>query len=141
MRDALTAGIFVAALALPICARADFVVSGQATAHTPETDAPQPAQSNQKADEAVSDPILRLHIPQSAPVFMVAQGFGDAVPLRFAVRQIVPKSVRIVYGPGTSPDALVTWKGGQGWNWVLFHAVRPLGLRLVLTPMAVEIRK
>ena len=140
MRDALTAGIFVAALALPICARADFVVSGQAAAHTPATDAPQPAQSNQKADEAVSNDTAPSHTP-IRPRFMVAQGFGDAVPLRFAVRQIVPKSVRIVYGPGTSPDALVTWKGGQGWNWVLFHAVRPLGLRLVLTPMAVEIRK
>ena len=140
MHDALTAGIFVAALALPICARADFVVSGQATAHTPATDAPQPAQSNQKADEAVSIDTAPSHTP-IRPRFMVAQGFGDAVPLRFAVRQIVPKSVRIVYGPGTSPDALVTWKGGQGWNWVLFHAVRPLGLRLVLTPMAVEIRK
>ena len=136
MRDALTAGIFVAALLLPMCAQADFVVSGQAAAHKAVPD----AQSDQKTDEAVSPSTETSHTP-IRPRFMVAQGFGDAVPLRFAVRQIVPKSVRIVYGPGTSPDALVTWKGGQGWNWVLFHAVRPLGLRLVLTPMAVEIRK
>ena len=140
MRDALRAGIFAAALLLPICARADFVVSGQAAAHTNVHDAPQPTQSDQKTDEAVSTSNETSHTP-IRPRFMVAQGFGDNVPLRFAVRQIVPKSVRIVYGPGTSPDALVTWKGGQGWNWVLFHAVRPLGLRLVMTPMAVEIRK
>ena len=139
MRDALRASVFVALL-LPICARADFVVSGQTAAHTAIPDAPQPTQWGQKAGEAVPTSTETLHTP-IRPRFMVAQGFGDDVPLRFAMRQIVPKSVRIVYGPGTSPDALVTWKGGQGWNWVLFHAVRPLGLRLVLTPMAVEIRK
>ena len=105
MRDALTAGIFVAALALPICARADFVVSGQATAHTPETDAPQPAQSNQKADEAVSIDTAPSHTP-IRPRFMVAQGFGDAVPLRFAVRQIVPVEAA---GRPIRPDRLRPW--------------------------------
>ena len=73
--------------------------------------------------------------------FGIALGFGDQVPLRFAVRQIVPRNVKVIYGPGADPDAAVTWKGGRGWNWVLLHAVQPLGLRLVMTPMAVELRE
>jgi hypothetical protein len=140
MRDTLRAAVFAAAALLPVCARADFVVSGQAGAHAKVTAAPQATQPDQKADHAVSTDAETSHDP-IRPRLMIAQGFGDDVPLRFAVRQIVPKSVRVVYGPGTSPDALVSWKGGQGWNWVLFHAVRPLGLRLVMRPMAVEIRK
>ena len=140
MRDALKAGVLLTTLLLPICARADFVVSGQGTAPMTALNAPQETQSDQKAGEAVATDTETSH-DSIRPRFTVAKGFGDDIPLRFAVRQIVPKTVRVVYGPGTSPDALVTWKGGQGWNWVLFHAVRPLGLRLVLTPMAVEIRK
>jgi hypothetical protein len=53
----------------------------------------------------------------------------------------VPPAVKVTYGPGADPDALVDWRGGQGWNRVLFDAVKPLGLRLVMTHMAVEIRK
>jgi hypothetical protein len=56
-------------------------------------------------------------------------------------RQIVPRAVKVTYGPGADPEAAVDWKGGQGWNRVLFNAVRPLSLRLVMTHMAVEIRK
>ena len=59
----------------------------------------------------------------------------------FAVRQIVPATVKVTYGPGADPNALVDWKGGQTWNRVLLAAVKPLGLRLVLTHTAVEIRK
>ncbi len=71
----------------------------------------------------------------------MAYGFGNHIPLAFAVRQIVPKAVKVTYGPGASPAALVSWKGGQTWNRVLLAAVRPLGLHLVMTHMAVEIRK
>jgi hypothetical protein len=47
----------------------------------------------------------------------------------------------VSYGPGADRDTLVDWRGGQGWNRVLFDAVKPLGLRLVITHLAVEIRK
>ena len=140
MRHTLGAGFLAAALLLPICAQADFVVSGAIAAPATSVAAPQILQPGQHVGDAASTDTETTHGPVR-PRFSVANGFGDGVPLRFAVRQIVPKSVRVVYGPGTSADALVTWKGGQGWNWVLFRAVRPLGLRLIISHMAVEIRK
>jgi hypothetical protein len=71
----------------------------------------------------------------------MAYGFGNQVPLAFACRQIVPSTVHVTYGPGANPDLLVTWKGSHTWNHVLYDAVAPLGLRLVMSHMAVEIRK
>ena len=90
-------------------------------------------------------PIVQT-IPDNSPEpasrrFKLANGFGNRIPLSFAVRQIVPPAVKVTYGPGADPDALVDWNGGQGWNRVLLDAVKPLGLRLVMTHMAVEIRK
>ena len=58
-------------------------------------------------------------------------GFGDQVPLSFACRQIVPQGIRVAFGPGASPDALVDWKGGDPWPLVLARAIRPLGLHMV----------
>jgi hypothetical protein len=47
----------------------------------------------------------------------------------------------VTFGPGATPTMLVSWQGGKGWNEVLREAVKPIGLRLVMTHMAVEIRK
>lgn len=71
----------------------------------------------------------------------MAYGFGNNVPLAFACRQIVPGAVHITYGPGADPQTPVSWKGGDTWNHVLRDAVSPLGLHLVMTTMAVEIRR
>ena len=71
----------------------------------------------------------------------VAKGFGNKVPLGFACRQIVPAAVRVTYGPGVSASSMVSWQGGRGWNEVLREAVKPLRLHLVMTHMAVQIRK
>jgi hypothetical protein len=71
----------------------------------------------------------------------MAYGFGYRVPLAFACRQIVPDAVKITYGAGADRTALVNWKGGDTWNHVLRDAVQPLGLHLLMTTMAVEIRK
>jgi hypothetical protein len=71
----------------------------------------------------------------------MAYGFGDQVQLGFVCRQVVPAAVKVTYGPGADPHVLVDWKGGDTWNHVLRDAVQPLGLRLVMTHMAVEIRK
>jgi hypothetical protein len=54
---------------------------------------------------------------------------------------MVPPAVKVTYGPGVDPEAVVDWQGGEGWNRVLANVVRSLGLRLVMTTMAVEIRK
>ena len=77
-------------------------------------------------------------LPQSfrAPA---AYGFGDQVPLSFAVRQIVPADLHVAYANQVDPSALVTWTGGQPWNVVLVHAVQPLGYRVWVSATTVHI--
>jgi hypothetical protein len=104
-------------------ARADFVITGM-----PASGLTLRATPDNSPDRA-------------SPRFKLAYGFGNRIPLSFAVRQIVPPAVKVTYGPGADPAALVDWRGGQGWNRVLLDAVKPLGLRLVMTHMAVGIRK
>jgi hypothetical protein len=115
------------AATLSTAAHADFVITS-----TPP--APEPFAS----EAPLKTPAPANHPP---PRFEMAYGFGDQIPLSFAVRQIVPPTVKVTYGPGTDPNAFVDWKGGQTWNRVLLTAVKPLGLRLLFTHAAVEIRK
>lgn len=78
----------------------------------------------------------------SQPVrWKIAYGFGNGIPLAFACRQIVPRAVKVSYGPGVDQTAPVTWKGGDTWNHVLRDSVEPLGLNLQMTYMAVTIVK
>ena len=123
MRTALV-GVLVVAATLAPAARADFVIAGS----------PPP-------DTTTTPPPAAMGTPPETLRFRAAYGFGDQVPLSFAVRQIVPKTVKVSYGPGADPASLVNWKGGRPWNRVLLAAVKPLGLRLVMTSMAIEIRK
>ena len=116
----------LAASALGATARADFVITSMPPAPVP----PPIVQTN--PDDSADTASTR---------FKLAYGFGEAIPLSFAVRQIVPPAVKVTYGPGADPNAPVDWKGGQAWNRVLSEAVKPLGLRLVISRMAVEIRK
>ena len=111
--------LLVAAIAFSAAAEADFVIISPRPAAIARAPANRPA----------------------PPHFKIAAGFGDRIPLSFAVRQIVPSNVRVTYGPGADPNVHVNWKGGEGWNRVLLAAVKPLGLRLVMTSLAVEIRK
>jgi hypothetical protein len=133
-------GLLLSGLLFAPCARADFVVAGENPAAPPGS--PSARGASDAASPDSGGPAVSTETPHPVqPPFMLAQGFGDQVPLRFAVRQIVPRAVKVTYGPGADPDAAVDWTGGQGWNRVLSNAVRPLGLRLVMTHMAVEIRK
>jgi hypothetical protein len=78
----------------------------------------------------------------SQPVrWKMAYGFGNNIPLTFACRQIVPPAVKVTYGPGVNPAIPVSWRGGDTWNHVLRDTVKPLGLRLQMTFMAVTIVK
>jgi hypothetical protein len=128
------------ALATAPVARADFVMTGM----KPIQAAPPKATSG-GLDPAASPPEedgqnAGASPTQSKPRFKTADGFGDQVPLAFACRQIIPPAVKVTLGPGADPKALVNWKGGDTWNRVLRDAVKPLGLHLVMTTMAVEIR-
>jgi hypothetical protein len=119
--------LLILAVTMPAAtARADFVITSMPPVQT-------------------APPIVQT-IPDKSPElastrFKLAFGFGDRIPLSFAVRQIVPPAVKVTYGPGADPNAPIDWKGGQAWNRVLSEAVKPLGLRLVISRMAVEIRK
>ena len=115
----------------PQVSRADFTVKsstvGQAGAtieSLPGVVADQP--HIDPGDSRPGGPTLTTTIHPRAVV-----GFGNQVPLSFACRQIVPRGVRISYGAGASPDALVDWKGGDLWPLVLGRAIRPLGLHMV----------
>lgn len=119
-------------------ARAEFVVkTAQPTRVADLLPQPTPVARSEMAtgDQAEAQPT------PSKPRFKMAYGFGKGVPLAFACRQIVPNAVKITYGPGADKAAQVDWKGGDTWNRVLRDAVHPLGLHLVMTTMAVEIRR
>jgi len=125
-------------LTLATHAHAEFVVKTPQPARVsdpaPQPQAPAAAETSAGGQEEPP--------PQpTKPRFKMAYGFGKGVPLAFACRQIVPSAVRITYGPGADQAALVNWKGGDTWNHVLRDAVQPLGLHLVMTTMAVEIRR
>jgi len=128
------------ALATAPAARADFVMTGmepiqaalpQAASGGQDPAASAPGEDSQNAGASPTQP---------KPRFKMADGFGEQVPLSFACRQIIPPAVKVTLGPGADPKALVDWKGGDTWNHVLRDAVKPLGLHLVMTTMAVEIR-
>ncbi len=72
--------------------------------------------------------------PSARTRAVVASGFGHEVPLRFAVRQLLPKNWRVRYGQGVDPDRLVSWEGGRPWDFVLRDAVKPLGLQASAAP-------
>ncbi len=133
----------IAALALlgavTPAARADFVIKDPPAAAL----APAPIAMAPIVDPGDRQPTLPADHKNgpTAIHWKMAYGFGNHVPLGFACRQIVPPAVKVTYGPGATPDMLVTWKGGTTWNHVLDDAVAPLGLRLVMAHMAVEIRK
>jgi hypothetical protein len=66
-------------------------------------------------------------------------GFGDQVPLRFAVRQIVPARFQVAFGETVDRDARVDWKGGKPWRPTLSDALRLLGLTASVVGTAVTI--
>ena len=80
-------------------------------------------------------PARRTTISLAGPI---AQGFGQQVPLAFAMRQIVPPGVKTSFGPGVNQAALVDWSGGRPWIEVLRAAVQPLGLHVTVRWMAIS---
>ncbi|MBV8202788.1 MAG: hypothetical protein JOZ15_19400 [Acidobacteria bacterium] len=63
------------------------------------------------------------------------------MPLRFAVRQIVPPAIQVAYGPDVDTDARIDWTGGAPWDQVLRTAVRHLGLHLIAGRGTIELRR
>lgn len=126
----LRGALFGVVLMAPPAALADFRVVPQEAPTAPAW--PDPAE----APSASPAPATRR---PTRPVPPTARGFGTDVPLSFAVRQIVPRWVRVDYGPGIDRDAPVSWTGGRPWGEALRAAVGPLGLRVVIGREAVAI--
>ncbi len=84
-------------------------------------------------------PIPHPKIPLPAPDPALA-GFGNEVPLSFAVRQIVPARFQVAFGETVQRDAPVDWKGGKPWRPTLSDAVRPLGLTVIVVGATVTIQ-
>jgi len=125
----------LAALILAPClafapAKADFLMLS-----TP--DAPAPHESEPPGPL----PKPKRHSPKThfAPPEPALSGFGDQVPLTFAVRQIVPAHFQVAYADAVNKDAPVDWKGGKPWRATLADAVRPLGLVVTVSGSKVRI--
>jgi len=99
--------------------------------------APAPHESEPPAPHSKS----KRHLPKThlAPPELALSGFGDQVPLSFAVRQIVPAHFQVAFADAVHRDALVDWKGGEPWRVTLADAVRPLGLVVIVSGPKVTI--
>lgn len=116
--------IFVAAiiglLPTPIAAHADFSMStNTAPASTP----------------------LSHRSVWARSAYKLATGYGNEIPLTFALRQIVPHGVLVVIHQGVSPSTIVSWHGGVPWDIALRRALAPAGLRAMITPVEVQISR
>jgi hypothetical protein len=130
--------------ALSVCgvAHADFVMLAPPTTPLAGDSAPPSAPLDIRPDPHVPKrQRSTISARKAAGVVPVANGFGQSVPLAFAVRQIVPPKIKVSYGPTADRDALVTWRGGRKWTLVLRDAVRPLGLSVTLKRSSVTIGK
>ena len=123
--------LILATAGLVTSANAEFVMVSQPAA---EIDARDPAPAANLRPKSMS-PTLRRPAPQP-----VVAGFGDQVPLSFAVRQIVPARFQVAFGETVDSDTPVDWKGGKPWRPTLSDAVRPLGLTVSVVGATVKIQ-
>lgn len=131
-RTILLPGILGLAFSTSLPARADFQIGQTATEPPIVLGSPAVAAMPPRTHRA---PRARV----AAPGFTVARGFGQAIPLRFAARQIVPPAITVRYAPGVNQDAEVDWTGDAPWNRVLLAAVQPLGLHVTVGVQSVLI--
>lgn len=89
------------------------------------------AAASESTGSNLDDPTEQKLRPRQ-PHLVLARGFGHQVPLAFAVRQIVPATVKVHFALAVDQTTPVDWKGGRPWNAVLWSAIHPLGLHLVL---------
>ena len=125
--------LILATAGLVTPANAEFVMVSQPAAEIDARD-PAPGPAANLRPKSLS-PSLRRPAPKP-----VVAGFGDQVPLSFAVRQIVPARFQIAFGETVNSDARVDWKGGKPWRPTLSDAVRPLGLAVSVVGATVKIQ-
>lgn len=102
------------------------------------TQAPQARPSNPAAMSAGTS-LDDQDEANALPRFSIAHGFGNGVPLTFAVKQVVPSMFRVIYRNGVDQNQLTSWVGNRPWNQALGTALRQHGLRMVLIGRTVTI--
>jgi hypothetical protein len=125
---------------LPLLILAQLIVCAPAQAEFLMLSAPD-ASTTQEPETPAPHTKLKRWPPKphiSVPETPIS-GFGDQVPLTFAVRQIVPANFQVAYADGVQRDATVDWKGGEPWRATLADAVRPLGLAVTISGPKVTI--
>jgi hypothetical protein len=125
--------LILATAGLVTPANAEFVMVSQPAAEIDARD-PAPAPAANPGRKSLN-PTLRRPAPQP-----VVAGFGDQVPLSFAVRQIVPARFQVAFSETVNSDAPVDWRGGKPWRPTLSDAVRPLGLTVSVVGATVTIQ-
>jgi len=66
-------------------------------------------------------------------------GFGNDIPLAFALQQIVPDGFLISYAGGVDKDLKISWKGGSSWRSVLAETARQNHLTATVDGQSVRI--
>ncbi len=91
------------------------------------------AAPSKTAPDGPAPPYAAVRLP------VLAVGFGHDVPLEFAVRQLVPATMRIEYGDTVDRQLRVSWQGGKAWEEVLRTVTTPIGLRVMTSGRTVRI--
>ncbi|SDB71491.1 hypothetical protein SAMN02927895_04110 [Belnapia rosea] len=126
---------------LSICLAAFLGIAATAPAHAEFLLAPS-APASAHVIGADPGPIRIAVPPHRRPLSLPAvEGFGEAVPVHVAARQIVPEGISVVFGDGVDRELPVDWRGGRPWNLVLADAIKPLGFKLSRTASQVSITR
>jgi hypothetical protein len=113
-------------------AHAEFVMLSTPPAEAAASVAPPPVASTRSKPK----PSTRTKRPTSDPAVM---GFGDQIPLSFAVRQIVPTRFQVAFGEEVDRERRVDWRGGKPWQSALSEALKPVGLTIDVHGLTVTI--
>ena len=116
----------VGLLLVPTLAHAEFVL--QAPPPPPEAPAANLAPMSRS-----------FHRPVPPKAVPVALGFGNDIPLRLAMAQIVPPGVTVRYSPGVDPEQIVDWTGGKAWPDVVRSVMSYAHLHAAVAPALVII--
>src|SRR5215831_12237342 len=113
--DAILIPLLATLATTAVCssAEADFVVKNAPPTATAINNPSRPVAMAPIADPGNARSSIAPPKPEGPATihWKTAHGFGDNVPLAFACRQIVPTAVKVTFGPGASPQMLVSWKG------------------------------
>jgi hypothetical protein len=112
----LVLGVFVATAP----AHGEFVIVSTPTVEAGASGTPPSV----AATKPKPKPPIRRNPPTPEPAVM---GFGDQIPLSFAVRQIVPARFQVAFGKEVDRNGRVDWKGGKPWRSALAEAIKPIG--------------